>query len=67
MQNHFINHVAALDATEDPDAAISTIAQIDARVTIHIPAAPSTTLASGSNRDLSGRGKILFHIPSPFQ
>jgi|SRR6185295_18172671 len=66
-QDHFINYVAALDATEHPDAAIPAIAQIDTHVTVHIPAAPSTTLACGSERDLSGRGKTPVHIPSPFQ
>ena len=63
-QNYFVNNVAALDATESPKIAASTVARkIDAHFTGHFPAAP---LAVRSARRMCGSPRCLkkhrFHI-----
>ena len=45
-QNHFINHIAALNAPKDPDGTIAAIVEIHTDVMIQISAAPCAALPS---------------------
>jgi len=63
-QNHFVNDVAALDATERPKVGAPAVAlNIDAQFMGHLPAAPRAVLLRA--RDcchLRCLGKYGFHL-----